>query len=583
MKKSILVIDDDRLVSRSVERYLKSCGYNVETAQSGNEALEKIKSLDCDLIISDVRMPGIDGLEMLRRVRESNGMQGKKQIPAIIITAYAGDVEFYKKAGELGIAEYIYKPFSIGELAAVIRKVLELPPQYQRAHPRVEMSFPIAASVQDCSDPSRKTIRGDVTDLSEDGIGLSVDGLLPRSSVVDLSLNSSPRYTLFRAQALAVWSKPFLKDGAFRAGLHFLKMEDAYLSILMEILAEYKIMNKGFIDLVQDSKRFLEEVKGTCDKFDKGNSDPRQCGEFIETNKKAVFERLDAYFERIWTIIKDLEKDAYAVHQHYYQHVLGHLLLDPIEINRHVYQKPLGYSGDYLMMNYIYDYHKDNYLGHSSFEKLINHYTCNIPISVSNNRRKDLLKEKISEALGRKEKTRICSFACGPARELLELLKEGRITSPLVFYCFDAEKKALEYIDAQINKIGFPQKQLLSMGYICRDVTAVIRDKELKKILQNQDLIYALGIFDYLSEKMASRLVSVFYELLQEGGKLLIFNANVRNSGGRAYYELLGGWHLIYRTEEQMLKWAKDIKGAPKIRFEEFSKSNSYLCLSIEK
>lgn len=583
MTKNVLVIDDDRLVVRSVERYLKACGYNVETAQSGDDALEKTNSSVFDLIISDVRMPGMDGLETLKRIRESSFRNSKQKIPAIIITGYAGDDDIYKKAGELGIVECIYKPFELEEFIAVIRRNLELPPKYKRAYPRVEIAFPVEVTIRDSLDNQIKTLSGKTVDLSEDGIGLILDTLLPESSTVSVSVNSHPDYKPFQAQASIVWSKPFFKDGYFRAGLHLLRIQDEHLSILRQILTDYKLIDANFVSLIKEIQQFLQQIKQKFDDYDNANDDQQKQINFIEANKKEIFVRLDDYFDRVWKIIKDFEKDKYIVHQNYYQQILGYLLLDLIETNRHVYRKPLGYPGDYIMMNYIYDYHKDNYLGNSAYEKLINNYTCNIPISRSNIKRKDFLKGAILEALESRKEPKILSFACGPARELLELLKEGKINKPVLFTCLDPEKRALDYISAEINKIQPVKKQMLSIKYIYRDIASIVRDKNLRRELEGQDLIYAFGIFDYLSDKMASRLTKELYILLKEEGKLIIFNASLKNNSYRAYYELLGEWNMVHRTEEQMLSWTEDISNVAKIKFEELSRGNSYLCLSISK
>jgi len=584
MAKKILVIDDDFLVVRSVERYLKTHGYNIETARSGQEALEKIKESNFDLIISDIRMPGMDGIETLKRIRESGLQYNKEKMPAIIITGYAGGDDVYRNAGELGIVECIYKPFELEEFIDVIRKTLELPPKYKRAHPRIEVAFPVEVIVKDQQTNNITKLSGKTFDLSENGIGLILDSLLPTFSAVGISINASSRYAPFQVEALIVWSKPVFRDGYFRCGLHFLKIEEPSLSTLRDILSDYKLLDGKFVSLTREFKQFIVDIKDNFDEFDKINKDEKKQIEFIKACKKEIFEKLGDYFTNIWEMVKDLERDKYSVHQNYYQQILGPLLLEPIETNRHVYHKPLGYPGDFMMMNYIYDYNGDkNYFGDSSYQKLINNYTCNIPISCSNITRKKFLKEKIVKTLERKDKAKILSVACGPARELIELLKEGRIDKPLLFKCLDFEKRALDYVDNEIRKIDLAKRQLLSIEYICRDIVSIIKDKKLKEELKDCDLIYAFGIFDYLSERMASRLTKELYQLLEKGGELIICNASLENGSHRAYYELLGEWNMVHRTKEQMFSWIDETKNIVEIKFEEPSKIANYLFLSIKK
>lgn len=453
----------------------------------------------------------------------------------------------------------------------------------KRACQRLEAAFPVNIAIKGRPVSNESDLRGLTTDLSEKGAGLVLDNLPPLSSVVDMYVDASPRYKPFRAEAEILWNMTSSEDGLCRAGLRFLKIDDGHLSALKNILSDYGSLDNAFVLLIKEVRKSLLEIKGEFDAFDRTGSDAQKQIDFIETNKKAIFGRLDDYFHKIWEVIKDLEKDRYTAHQNYYIQVLGCLLLDPIETNRHVYQKPLGYSGDYIMMNYIYDYHGGDYLGGSAYEKLINHYTCNIPISNSNILRKDFLKDKILEALEDFDAPRVLSLAAGPCRELLELLRENRISKPLVFKCLDFEKSALDHINSQIKKIEPLKKQPLSIEYISSSIASLIRDKELKAGLGDCGLIYAFGIFDYLSDRMASRLTKELFHLLAKRGKLIIFNISSINDNYRAYYELLGEWSMIHRTEEEMLSWTKGMGDSAKIGFESLSNNSGYLCLSLVK
>lgn len=119
---NILLIDDDKLILKSITRLLTAQGYSVEVTESGQEALERVQAKRFDLVISDVRMPGMDGIETIRRIRDITNKLNQPPIPEIIITGFI-DVEAQKQAQDLGIIDFIHKPFAtIDFIEAIARK-----------------------------------------------------------------------------------------------------------------------------------------------------------------------------------------------------------------------------------------------------------------------------------------------------------------------------------------------------------------------------------------------------------------------------------------------------------------------------
>ena len=110
MAKKILVVDDDALVLKSLQRLFLKEGCEVSTAQSGKEALEMVDRADFDLIIVDIRMPEIDGIETVKKIKAIRKNKEKSEIPVIFITGYS-DIDAHEKAKELG--ELILKPFDL--------------------------------------------------------------------------------------------------------------------------------------------------------------------------------------------------------------------------------------------------------------------------------------------------------------------------------------------------------------------------------------------------------------------------------------------------------------------------------------
>jgi CheY-like chemotaxis protein len=123
MAAKILFVDDDPLVVKSIERFLKKAGYRVCAVRSGREALKKIQEEDFDLIVCDVRMPGMGGLETIERAREYFSRKGKPHPPEILISGYDSQGNL-QKARALKVAEYIYKPFDLKDFLSVVDKAL---------------------------------------------------------------------------------------------------------------------------------------------------------------------------------------------------------------------------------------------------------------------------------------------------------------------------------------------------------------------------------------------------------------------------------------------------------------------------
>lgn len=115
----VLVVDDEHLIRWSLEQSLKKQGYTVQTVGSGEEAIEYVRKHSPDLVLLDIQLPGIDGIETLERIKDIDS-----DISVIMITAL-GVLETAVKAMQLGAFDYINKPFNLDELSVVLRKALE--------------------------------------------------------------------------------------------------------------------------------------------------------------------------------------------------------------------------------------------------------------------------------------------------------------------------------------------------------------------------------------------------------------------------------------------------------------------------
>ncbi len=119
MVKQILIVDDEEDVRLFLRDFLEERDFNVETASQGDEALEKIKQTPPDVVLLDIMMPGMDGLQCLEKIKA-----GYPQIGVIMITALK-DENRIAKAKKMGAFAYLVKPFSLTYLETELDQLLK--------------------------------------------------------------------------------------------------------------------------------------------------------------------------------------------------------------------------------------------------------------------------------------------------------------------------------------------------------------------------------------------------------------------------------------------------------------------------
>ena len=117
-KRKVLLVEDETIVRESVRDWLTEDGYDVDVAEDGEEALQKIKKQEFGVIVFDLKLPGIDGLQVFEQAKEL-----KPETKGVIITAYPSK-ETQEKAKRLGLLDYLAKPFKVEDLEKLVTKAL---------------------------------------------------------------------------------------------------------------------------------------------------------------------------------------------------------------------------------------------------------------------------------------------------------------------------------------------------------------------------------------------------------------------------------------------------------------------------
>ncbi len=171
----ILVVDDDLELCELLTEYLEREGYEVEAAYDGETAAERAVTGDCDLVVLDVMLPGLNGFEVLRRIRD------RSPVPVVMLTARGEEVD--RIVGlEMGADDYLPKPFNPRELAARIRAVLR-----RIDRPQGEGAGEVLTVGDLTLDLGARTARRDGTEVQLTGVEFSLLEVLVRraGSVVE--------------------------------------------------------------------------------------------------------------------------------------------------------------------------------------------------------------------------------------------------------------------------------------------------------------------------------------------------------------------------------------------------------------
>jgi len=344
------------------------------------------------------------------------------------------------------------------------------------------------------------------------------------------------------------------------------------------------VLDNWFVEKTETFYSFLNNLRNECRSFDVSNSSIKARQEKALNMFDSVSAVFDTHFAEIWEFISRERLadslETFNGYKSYYYGKLSTFLLSPA-INYQINKKPLGYPGDFIVMNYMYDFNPGtgSFLGDSTFDMLVNRYTCTVPISLSNVKRKDFLREKLHDVIER-GRHNIASIACGSIRELFELSRQYDLPQEATFTCFDFEQKVFDYINDQINRCGLKG---IKLEMIRADIMGLLKDKNMQKKLDGQDFVYCSGLFDYLSERVSEHLLNILFSFVRPGGELIVCNASEEFSSHRAYYDFLGDWILIYRKKEQLLKWTKNLPDISEKSVFQTHENGNYWFLSLKK
>lgn len=176
-KKSILIVDDSQIALVSLCTLMRRMGFGIIPAEGGLEAMKLLRLKTPDLVILDVRMPMVDGIQTLRHIKDTS-----PNIPVVMLSA-ANDSATVAQCREIGCSGYLPKPFSIRELHGMLQEWIYRPVGWKRRHLRADTSFHVNVLY------SEMLYGLTCETLSEGGIYIKKEVPLPVGSEVQVSFS----------------------------------------------------------------------------------------------------------------------------------------------------------------------------------------------------------------------------------------------------------------------------------------------------------------------------------------------------------------------------------------------------------
>jgi CheY-like chemotaxis protein len=191
----VLVVDDDPVVAKSIDRVLTGKGYAVITAGDGPEALEKLAQGKYDAVFTDIRMPGMDGLEVAARIKAT-----QPWLPVVIVTGY-GSASSEARAKEIGVAGFLHKPLSPEMIEGSARDAMTWKPADLSAPATTpKVAEPVAAEQAEAASGAGQAVKNVALFVAAPFIGLAYAVAFP---FVGLALLARYGYRAFRDRAKA--------------------------------------------------------------------------------------------------------------------------------------------------------------------------------------------------------------------------------------------------------------------------------------------------------------------------------------------------------------------------------------------
>jgi extracellular factor (EF) 3-hydroxypalmitic acid methyl ester biosynthesis protein len=319
------------------------------------------------------------------------------------------------------------------------------------------------------------------------------------------------------------------------------------------LLPEYQLAVGNARDFLLQMSRWLASLDVSVE----GSENAQETRETVRALEAVLYPKLKELFGAFEAAAARVPVDRVTQHIALARRELHPLMLCSPFIHR-TFTKPLGYAGDYEMVNMIT---RDIFEGPSAYAQVLNAMILRSGGAQAHRNRIERLAGYLDRearrvtTLGRD--LRVLNIGCGPAGEIQRFVRTNPLADHCHFQLMDFNAETLEYARGAIAQSAAESCRTPTVTFIQKSINELLKDAARGATGRNgvpalsADLVYCAGLFDYLSDKVSARLLQLLHRWVSPGGLVVATNVHPRNDV-RYFLDHLLDWNLIYRDEQHM-------------------------------
>jgi extracellular factor (EF) 3-hydroxypalmitic acid methyl ester biosynthesis protein len=317
------------------------------------------------------------------------------------------------------------------------------------------------------------------------------------------------------------------------------------------VAPDYRRLCADVIHLLRSYRAALDRIAGT-------RPSAKDAGEILASCEERILPRWRLLWLSANELVGPIMADELALRatKQFTELVLTPEFM-PGAIWRRSYEKPLGYPGDFEIMNMVYNWRRT---GDRPFDRLLHRVGLDVAECIAT--RMVMMREAIARTVSNStphSPARIASLGCGSAREVIDYLKLRALPAPVSFTLIDQDQGALSGVYERTYAEVMRLRGQASVSCLHASFGDLLKTGELFGKLPPQDLIYCVGLIDYLSDRRAKALVTSLYAQLARGGTLIVGNMFRIDTSNLWPMEFICDWSVNYRDDAEMRALASEL------------------------